>query len=632
MTPQPPGDAPGRRVPAAPWLSSVTAPWRFTVLLVCALAVASIWLATLQRIAFEREQAASAVMQSNANLAIAFEQQMFRTLKAAEQIAAFVREEYLRSGPDIPLQQWVQDDVIREEMFTIASVVDEAGNVAASSRPHAGLVNYADRDFFKAQRDERSDHLFVSPPVLGRITGRWQVPMSLRITRPDGSFGGVVVMSVDPSHLTDFYRQGRLGTQGLLEVSGLDGMVRARETGGQARFGMPAHAMPWMQRQAAVPEGSFVDSGQAGDGVARIVSYRTMRDYPLVLTVGTAYAQAMASAQQRRARYLSVAGGATAALVGGAGLLLWALARQRRVARALHANEALFRATFHQAAMGIVHITPQGHILRANEKYCHMLGYTSEELRTRSLFDLSEGPAREAARQFLAERLADHSHTLSPEIEKPYLRKDGSTLWVCEALSVVRGACGTPDLLVAVVQDITARKNLEARLAHDARHDALTGLPNRLLFQDRFTQVLDSARRHGWRAAVLYLDLDGFKAVNDLHGHAAGDLLLRQGAQRLQGCVRAEDTVSRFGGDEFGLVLTTADAVDDCAQVAAKVLHVLALPFDLDGVRVQVSASVGAALFPDHGDDIATLVARADSAMYAAKKAGKNRFCYYAPD
>ncbi|MDU7589503.1 MAG: GGDEF domain-containing protein [Acidovorax sp.] len=131
---------------------------------------------------------------------------------------------------------------------------------------------------------------------------------------------------------------------------------------------------------------------------------------------------------------------------------------------------------------------------------------------------------------------------------------------------------------------------------------------------------------------MLYLDLDGFKAVNDLHGHAAGDLLLRQVAQRLQGCVRAEDTVSRFGGDEFGLVLATADAVDDCAQVAAKVLHVLALPFDLDGVRVQVSASVGAALYPDHGDDIATLVARADSAMYAAKKAGRNRFCYYAPD
>ncbi len=624
MTPHPPGDAPGRDAPAAPW--------RFTVVLVCALVVAGIWLATLQRITFEREQAASAAMQSNANLAIAFEQQMFRTLKAAEQIAAFVREEYLRSGPDIPLQRWVQDNVIREEMFTIVSVVDEAGNVAASSRPPTGPVNYADRDFFTAQRNDRPDHLFVSPPVLGRISGLWQVPMSLRITRPDGSFGGVVVMSVDPSHLTDFYRQARLGTQGLLDVSGLDGMVRARETGGQARFGMPAHAMPWMQRQTAIPEGSFVDNGQSSDGVARIVSYRTMRDYPLVLTVGTAYAQAMAPAQQRRTSYLAVAGGATAALLGGAGLLLWVLSRQRRVAQALHANEALFRATFHQAAMGIAHITPQGQILRANEKYCRMLGYGSEELRTRTLFDLSEGPARDAARQFLAERLADHSQALSPEIEKPYLRKDGATLWACEALGVVRDAGGKPDFLVAVVQDITARKNLEARLAHDARHDALTGLPNRLLFQDRFTQVLDSARRHGRRAAVLYLDLDGFKAVNDLHGHAAGDLLLRQVAQRLQGCVRAEDTVSRFGGDEFGIVLATADAADDCAQVAAKVLRVLALPFDLDGVRVQVSASVGAALFPDHGDDIATLVARADGAMYAAKKAGKNRFCSHAPD
>lgn len=145
-------------------------------------------------------------------------------------------------------------------------------------------------------------------------------------------------------------------------------------------------------------------------------------------------------------------------------------------------------------------------------------------------------------------------------------------------------------------------------------------------------QVLDSARRHGRHAAVLYLDLDEFKPVNDRHGHATGDLLLRQVAQRLQAAVRSEDTVSRFGGDEFGIVLAEVAQPQDCEQVAAKVLAALAQPFELEGgVTARISASVGAALFPDHGHDMTTLVAHADTAMYAAKNAGRNRFSWAEP-
>jgi diguanylate cyclase (GGDEF)-like protein/PAS domain S-box-containing protein len=609
-------------------------PLRLSIALACALAIAGVWLATLQRIAFERGQAVAAAMQSNANLAIAYEEQVFRTLKAAEQVAAFVREEYLRSGPDIPLRRWVEQNVIREEMFTIVSVVNAAGDVVGSSQ-RTGKINYADRAFFRAQRDARQDRLFVSVPVLGRISGKWLIPMSLGIRRADGSFGGVVVMAVPPQHLTHDYHQAHLGRQDLLELTGLDGTVRAREAGGASNGpGSPldARALPWFQRQAHSATGSFVDDGATTGGTARVVSYRTMQGYPLMVTVGTSYAEAMAPVLQRRADYIALASGATAALAAFAALLIWALARQRRVARALYTSEALFRATFHQAAMGIAHVAPDGRILGANEKYCSMLGYSGEELRARSLFALSDSHTREAARQFLAQRLAADAgadtSALPPEIEKTYLRKDGSTLWVCEALSVVRHASGRPDFLVAVAQDITARKNLEARLAHDARHDALTGLPNRLLFQDRLAQVLDSARRHGRSAAVLYLDLDGFKAVNDQHGHAAGDQLLRHVAQRLQDAVRAEDTVSRFGGDEFGIVLATVAQPQDCEAVAGKILQTLAQPFVLNGTVIHIHASVGAALFPAHGEGIEALVAHADTAMYAAKHAGKNRFSW----
>lgn len=600
-------------------------PLSLAIALGCIAAVAGLWLVTLQRVAFEREQAVASAMQSNANLAIAFEQQVVRTLKAAEQVAAFVREQYLQQGTDINLRDWVARGVIREPMFTIISVVNEQGDIVSSSQ-ETGAVNYSDRAFFQALRRSERDELFVSEPVLGRVSGQWRIPMALRIVREGGRFGGVVVMSVDPTNFTDFYRQADLGAQGLLELTGLDGVVRGRKSGGKVSFGADARGLPWFQRQAAAPEDDLIDAHGAVDGVPRILSYRSMAGHPLMVTVGSASSEVLEPVMQRRAGYLALAAGASVALLCFGALLIVVLARQRAVADALASSEGLFRATFHQAATGIAHITPEGRILRANDKFCRMLGYSLQELRQRDLFALSDEGEREAVRRFLAQRLVAHSPVLSPEMEKAYRRKDGGLLWVYEALGLVKDAQGRPDFLVVVTQDISAHKELEMRLSHDALHDALTGLPNRVMFNDRFARVLESARRYGRRAAVLYVDLDGFKSVNDQWGHAAGDQLLQQVARRLEDCVRAEDTVARLGGDEFGIVLAAIDQVEDCEVVADKVLSAMAQPFVLDSAVAQVSASVGAGLYPRHGSDADALLAQADAAMYAAKQAGKNRF------
>lgn len=600
-------------------------PLSLAIALGCIAAVAGLWLVTLQRVAFEREQAVASAMQSNANLAIAFEQQVVRTLKAAEQVAAFVREQYLQQGTDINLRDWVARGVIREPMFTIISVVNEQGDIVSSSQ-ETGAVNYSDRAFFQALRRSERDELFVSEPVLGRVSGQWRIPMALRIVREGGRFGGVVVMSVDPTNFTDFYRQADLGAQGLLELTGLDGVVRGRKSGGKVSFGADARSLPWFQRQAAAPEDDLIDAHGAVDGVPRILSYRSMAGHPLMVTVGSASSEVLEPVMQRRAGYLALAAGASVALLCFGALLIVVLARQRAVADALASSEGLFRATFHQAATGIAHITPEGRILRANDKFCRMLGYSLQELRQRDLFALSDEGEREAVRRFLAQRLVAHSPVLSPEMEKAYRRKDGGLLWVYEALGLVKDAQGRPDFLVVVTQDISAHKELEMRLSHDALHDALTGLPNRVMFNDRFARVLESARRYGRRAAVLYVDLDGFKSVNDQWGHAAGDQLLQQVARRLEDCVRAEDTVARLGGDEFGIVLAAIDQVEDCEVVADKVLSAMVQPFVLDSAVAQVSASVGAGLYPRHGSDADALLAQADAAMYAAKQAGKNRF------
>ncbi|MBK7846698.1 MAG: EAL domain-containing protein [Zoogloea sp.] len=177
--------------------------------------------------------------------------------------------------------------------------------------------------------------------------------------------------------------------------------------------------------------------------------------------------------------------------------------------------------------------------------------------------------------------------------------------------------------------DITERKASEARIAYLAQHDPLTGLPNRTLLQDRLDQALAHAVRHGSRIAVLFLDLDRFKTINDSLGHMTGDRLLQGVALRLSECTRETDTISRQGGDEFLIVLTDVDGPDDAARVAEKILDRLGPPFDIDGQLLATSFSIGIALFPDDGKCAESLMKNADTAMYHAKESGRNTYRFF---
>ncbi len=178
-------------------------------------------------------------------------------------------------------------------------------------------------------------------------------------------------------------------------------------------------------------------------------------------------------------------------------------------------------------------------------------------------------------------------------------------------------------------QEIMRVKTSEANFTHLAQHDALTNLPNRLLVSDRVEQAIGQARRYQRRAALLFLDLDNFKTINDSLGHDAGDQLLKDVAARLQDAVREMDTVSRQGGDEFLIVLTDVADLDDISTVAKHVLHAMSQPFSLKGMQIVTSVSIGAALYPEDGDDFSALLKHADLAMYQAKAAGRNAFRFF---
>ncbi|AMO37981.1 hypothetical protein AC731_014180 [Thauera humireducens] len=198
------------------------------------------------------------------------------------------------------------------------------------------------------------------------------------------------------------------------------------------------------------------------------------------------------------------------------------------------------------------------------------------------------------------------------------MRKSGRMLWA-ETSGVRINWNGRPATL-NIVNDITARKAAEDSIRHLAHHDPLTGLPNRVLLQDRLERALASAQRNGTSLAMLFIDLDGFKPVNDRYGHDTGDALLQAVAKRLRGTLRHSDTAARIGGDEFVVLLPVLAETQDAGLIAAKLRTAIASPFEIDGHRITISASIGLALYPRDGDTASELMRTADGAMYADKR------------
>jgi len=295
--------------------------------------------------------------------------------------------------------------------------------------------------------------------------------------------------------------------------------------------------------------------------------------------------------------------------------------------QALAASEARFRLAFDDAPIGMALAAPDGRLLEVNHALCQMLGFMEHELLEQGVPLLTHPADMAASREGIRQLLAGEIH--STRLEKRYLHKQGQVIWTDYTASLLQAADGRPSYFIFQLQDITARKAAEERLGQlhselyaQARHDPLTGLPNRVLFQDRITQALRSAERTGDPVSLLLLDLDGFKVVNDTLGHAAGDQLLQEVGRRMQQVVRVSDTVARLGGDEFVLLLPRTER-SGAIQVAAKVRAAVNAPITLNGQHVTVNGSIGIALYPTDGQDTPTLLRQADTAMYAAKRTGQ---------
>ncbi|OQZ01590.1 MAG: hypothetical protein B6D35_02770 [Candidatus Brocadia sp. UTAMX2] len=291
----------------------------------------------------------------------------------------------------------------------------------------------------------------------------------------------------------------------------------------------------------------------------------------------------------------------------------------------LRKSEIRFRTIFDNANDGILMVDIETKKFYAgNKRVCQMFGYTSEEIRNVSVMDIY--PRRDSL--YLLEHFEKYVRREIVQAEDmPVKRKDGSVFYADINTSLITFAGKT--YLMGILRDVTERRQTEEKIRHLAFHDALTALPNRLLFADRLNLALAHAHRTKEMLAVLFLDLDRFKIINDTLGHTVGDQLLRGVADRLKNCVREDDTIARLGGDEFSLLLPGITREEDVIRVAHKIIEILKKPWTIDGYELYVTASLGIVLYPNDGRDAETLLKNADSAMYYAKEQGKNNYQFY---
>ncbi len=298
------------------------------------------------------------------------------------------------------------------------------------------------------------------------------------------------------------------------------------------------------------------------------------------------------------------------------------ISERKRAHDELEQREQRFRALVEKSWSGVALLDADLAFTYVGSSTQRLLGYGERELLNSSFLGFIHPRDRQATREVFSELAATTNREAHSELR--FLHKNGTWIWL-EAFGQNLLHDSSVNAIVVNYRDITQRKATEKQLEYQAYYDALTGLPNRLLFRDRVVNAIAQAKRHRRGIAVIYLDLDHFKLVNDGLGHSVGDGLLSEVAARLQGSIRASDTISRLGGDEFTILLNDTNSTDAVFGVARKILQSLARSFHVNGHELFITASIGISVFPSDGEDVETLLKCADSAMYRAKELGRNQ-------
>jgi diguanylate cyclase (GGDEF)-like protein/PAS domain S-box-containing protein len=600
------------------------------VLLWLAAAIGLLWSAILWDAHRIEEQALNLAQRESAAWATTFASQAQSTFAYVDHTLLMLRQTWLDHPTEMGEAIRLHLDGAEGAILQIA-VINAKGYLAYSNLGVPQEPTFlGDREHFTVHQAQLQDQMFISRPVKGRVSGKW----SIQLTRPmfqQGQLVGVIVASVNPDHFVKFYQSTGFGADGAARMIRDSGEVMARSSEQDKYVGTVIKTSPYTDAGAPL-QGQFRRAAQT-DGVERLSSYHRLPQYGLTFIVGPSVENTLAPVRSQQIR------GALAGLIVSMLLALVSWQLLRNAARQLAARAAqvhsniqlqashdklqLAASVFTHAREGIMITDAKGSIVDVNDTFTRITGFSREEALGKNPRMLNSGRQPPEYYAAMWRALLETGHWNGEVWNR---RKDGEVYAEMQTVSAVRDAAGQTQNYVALFSDITPMKEHQQQLEHIAHFDALTHLPNRVLLADRLQQAIHHCQRRKHSLAVVFLDLDGFKAVNDHHGHAVGDTLLIALAQRMKAALREGDTLARMGGDEFVAILVDLEHAQDCDPVLNRLLQAASEPFEADTAVLQVSASMGVTIYPQDGSDADLLMRHADQAMYAAKQSGKNRY------
>ena len=483
-------------------------------------------------------------------------------------------------------------------------------------------ISIADRDFFKTFKSDPGSPSLLVEPVYSRITGLWTTVLARKMTGPNGEFLGTSGRGIEPANFEKFFATLALGDDAAISMYHRDGTLLARYPHVDTMIGMNFKTGPVHQRVLSKSDHGTIRITSPIDGQERLASARLLSHFPISVVATTTVAAALADWRQQIRSLIAVAGLSVLAIAALLFLVVRNLSQQHQL------EKQRLDTAINNMTQGLLMFDASRRLVVANQRYIEMFGVSTDVVKPGCTLPQLLQHRKEIGS--FAGDVDEYCSNLYGKLaqgkvfQKILVAADGGSIQVSYR-PLRRGGW------VTTLEDITERRRVEERITHLAHYDALTDLPNRTLFHEQLKREL-ARIVPGEQLAVLYIDIDEFKSINDTLGHLIGDQLLKSVAASLGHCVSGTDFVARLGGDEFAVVQTAVKTVDDVTDLATRVFDAIRKPYECLGHQVTTDASIGIALAPQHGADLDQILKNADLAMYAAKSAGRRTYRFFEPE
>ncbi len=588
----------------------------------CALVVALVWAAALSKVHNDEQHLIDEALVDAGFRARTYEEQLLRTVTQIDQLSMSIKYQWERRSGALNLEEQYARGVYPTDLYPVA--IDAGGYAVSSTRRLPRGTYMGDLDFFLHHKAAGRSQLLISPPTEGRggFAGKQIVRFSRSFNKPDGSFDGVVLIAIEADRLAAFHDLAKLATGDFAAVRFADGAPLVARAAGD----VPARLFLDRPRFDG-DEGARTEAAEAFlDRQTRIVSWKRLDGYPLIAVAAAGLATALVPYEETENTYLGIAALASLLLVVAA--VLGAGAQMRQLAQRRHQAEvqSTFRLAVDGAREAFYMMVPVADaddwlLEDCNERGAELQGRLRAELVGCTLSQLYAGDDLESVLSFC--QRVQRNGFVEEEFHVPHDRSHAAGWFQRRG---VRSGIG----IAVTVRDVSEARQQAATLAAMARTDALTGLPNRHWLNDYLPGALDAANRAYGKLALLYIDLDNFKHINDALGHRVGDEVLVSVARCLENTLGQRGRLARIGGDEFTVIVESVADGSEPAAIAGRLIDALGrLGAGTDWRMFSLRASIGISLFPDDAHDVVGLLRAADIAMYEAKSAGKAQFRHF---